>query len=146
MVDNYNASEDPDRRAFGGLSMGGATTMYAYFHETEEFQYYLSMSPPMLEDVQPDYTIENLPEKTLWFCYGLWDFVKLRGLYSPFPDEDGRPVPLSPARRPEGSVYEYLIKLSEAGVPFTNLELPYGHDWVLWRKAIVYAFDNVLWR
>ena len=146
MVGNYNVSEDPNRRAFGGLSMGGATTMYAYFHNTDDFQYYLSLSPPMLEDVQPDYTIENLSEKTLWFSYGLWDFVKLRGLYSLFPDENGNLVLLSPARRPEGSVYEYLIKLSEAGVPFTNLELPYGHAWVLWREAAVYAFDNVLWK
>lgn len=146
MVENYNVSEDINRRAFGGLSMGGATVMYGYFHNTDDFQYFLPMSPPMLEDVKPDYTIANLSERTLWFAYGYWDFVKLRGLYSLFPDADGNLVLLSPARQPEGSVYEYLIKLSEVGVPFTNLELPFGHDWVLWRKAVVYAFDNVLWK
>jgi hypothetical protein len=76
----------------------------------------------------------------------MYDFVKLRSLYSLFPGEDGELVLLSQARRPEGSLYEYLIKLAEAGVPFTNIELPYGHDWVLWRMAIVDAFDNVLWQ
>lgn len=146
MVEKYHVSKDPQRRAFGGLSMGGATTMYAFFHNTNDFQYFLPMSPPMLEDVKPDYAITNLSKRTLWFAYGLYDFVKLRSLYSLFPDAEGKMVLLSPARRPEGSAYEYLIKLSEAGVPFTNLELPFGHDWVLWRKAIVYAFDNVLWK
>jgi enterochelin esterase-like enzyme len=146
MVENYNVAEEPERRAFAGLSMGGATVMYAFFHNTDDFQYFLAMSPPMLEVVDPDYTIENLGEKTLWFGYGMYDFVKLRSLYSLFPGEDGELVLLSQARRPEGSLYEYLIKLAEAGVPFTNIELPYGHDWVLWRMAIVDAFDNVLWQ
>ena len=146
MVENYHVSKDSARRAFAGLSMGGATTMYAFFHNTDDFQYFLPMSPPLTEDVQPDYSIANLSEKTLWFGYGLYDFVKLRSLYSLFPDENGELKLLSPARRPEGSLYEYLAKLSEAGIPFTNIELPYGHDWVLWRQAIVYAFDNVLWK
>ena len=87
-----------------------------------------------------------IPIATLWFGYGMYDFVKLRSIYSLFPDEEGNLVLLSQARRPEGSLYEYLIKLSEAGVPFTNIELPFGHDWVLWRMAIVDAFDNVLWK
>jgi len=146
MVENYNVAEDAAQRAFGGLSMGGATTMYAFFHNTDDFDYFLALSPPMTEDVQPDYAVENLADKTLWFGYGLWDFVKLRSLYSLFPDESGELVLLSQARRPEGSLYEYLIKLSEIGVPFTNIELPFGHDWVLWREAIVDAFDNVLWQ
>lgn len=145
-VENYNVSEDPEQRAFAGLSMGGATVMYGYFHHTDAFQYFLAMSPPMLEVVDPDYTIEELHDKTLWFGFGMYDFVKLRSLYSLFPDEDGELVLLSQARRPEGSIYEYMIRLAEEGVPFTNIELPFGHDWVLWRMAVVDAFDNVLWK
>ena len=42
--------------------------------------------------------------------FSLYDFVKLRGIYSLFPDENGEQVLLSPAPRSEGSLYEYLIE------------------------------------
>lgn len=143
--ENYNVSTDISRRAMAGLSMGGATTAYAMFHNTDDFQYFLHMSPPMTLDVEPDYTIAALKDRTIFFGYGMYDFVKLRSLYYLHSIESGEPALVSEARRPEGSVYEYLMALSNEGIAFTNYELPYGHDWVLWRKCAVYILDNLLW-
>ena len=133
MVENYNVATDMKRRAFAGLSMGGATVMYGYFHYTNEFQYYMALSSPMLEEVAPDYSKPELQDVKLFLGYGMYDFVKMRAI-------------LRPRTNPEGSVYEYIYDLGDAGIPFTNREFSYGHDWVLWRKLAVHVFDNFLWQ
>ena len=146
MEENYNASDDPSRRAFAGLSMGGATTAYAMFHETDVFDTYILMSPPMTEDVEPDYDIPELKEKNIFFIIGDYDFVATRSLYKQAMDEEGNPVQLYDSHN-EGSCWEYMYGLSEAGVYFgSTTNLPYGHDWVLWRKGIVQVFDEILWK
>jgi enterochelin esterase-like enzyme len=145
MVENYNAATDSNRRAFAGLSMGGATTGYALFHHTTAFKYYGLLSPPMTADVAPDYTIPDLKTRTIFFAYGWWDFVCFRSLYSLFKDPvTGEVVPIQQSN--EGSLYEYLIGLKANSVPYTNLNLPSGHVWVLWRKAVVHFAENILWK
>jgi enterochelin esterase-like enzyme len=144
MVENYNVSEDSNRRAFAGLSMGGATTMHAYFNNTDDFQYYLSLSPALIEGVNPDYTIENLAEKTLFFGYGSYDYVVMSAVYRVTHGSD-EVTPLW-GWVGFGHIYQYFYDLNAAGISFTNLELHYGHTWTLWRECMSYAFDNVLWQ
>ncbi len=145
MEENYNASSDPARRAFAGLSMGGATTGYALFHNTDDFDTYILLSAPFLGDIQPDYTMPELAEKNIFIGYGLYDFVATRSIYELEPDEDGNKVELI-ASRGEGSIFEYLVGLTNEGIPVLTETYPYGHDWVLWRKLIVDVFDDILWK
>lgn len=144
MTENFNASADPARRAFAGLSMGGATAGYALFHYTDAFDTFILFSAPFLGDIQPDYTLPQLQDKNIFIGYGDYDMVLARSLYQLEPDQDGNLIPLTNAS--EGSVLEYLIGLSNAGVPVKTLNYPYGHDWVLWRKLIVDVFDDILWK
>jgi hypothetical protein len=95
--------------------------------------------------VAPDYTIPALKDKTIFFGFGDYDFVQFRSLYSLFPDADGNPVKVHAATN-EGSTLEYIVGLANAGVPFTNTELPFGHAWALWRKVAVRMFEDVLWK
>jgi predicted peptidase len=145
MTENYNASDDPARRAFAGLSMGGATTAYAMFNDTDDFDTYILFSAPFTGDIDPDYENEELKDKTIFFGYGDYDFVVTRSLYKQAADEDGNLVPVM-ENRGEGSIWEYMYGLNDAGVEFTTLNYPYGHDWVLWRKLIVNVFDEILWK
>lgn len=143
MAEKYNASEDPARRAFAGLSMGGATAAYGLFHHTDVFDTFILFSAPFLGDIQPDYTKPELKEKTIFLGYGDYDFVVTRSLYHLEPDENGEIAAL--VNNKEGSTLEYLFGLNAQGVEVTSLNLPYGHDWVLWRKLIVHVLENVLW-
>jgi enterochelin esterase-like enzyme len=145
MVENYNVSEDANRRAFGGLSMGGGTTMYSYFHNTDDFQYFLAMSPVLMAGIEPDYSVENLSERTLWIGYGDYDFVAMFSVIRYSEDETDEATPLwgGPG---VGNMNQYFVDLAGAGIPFTNLEVPYGHTWGLWRHCAIYAFDSVLWQ
>ena len=147
MVENYNVSVDPNRRAIAGLSAGSTTTMHAFFHYTDEFQYYMPMSAVLVNSIGLDYTVEGLADKTLWFGYGLYDFVKLAGVFRPAEEEGAEMEALwgGNALR-AGNIYQYFVDLGNAGIPFTQLELPYGHVWALWRQCAVYMFDNVLWQ
>lgn len=138
---NLNITKDPAQRAFAGLSMGGATTMYAYFHHTREFLYYLSMSAPLTEDVNPDYTSPLLKTRKLSFTMGQYDFVKrAESLYTGKVEPNFR-------GEIEKSIYCYIYGLKKAGIPFkTETELPYGHTWQLWRKNLVDWIDHFLWK
>ena len=145
MTADYNASADPARRAFAGLSMGGATTGYALFHNTDDFDTFILFSPPFTGDVDPDYGNPALKEKNIFFGYGDYDFVATRSLYKQAMDADGNPVQLYDNKN-EGACWEYMYGLNEAGVNYRSMNYPYGHDWVLWRKLIVDVFDDILWK
>lgn len=143
----YNGSTDPNRRAIGGLSASAARSMYAYFHHTDEFQYYIIMSPPMKTEVEADYTIEGLAEKTLFIGFGDYDQVLMHYIYNLSPDADGNMTRVrASGMASSGNIYEYIYYLGEAGISFQSIQLPYGHDWVLWRQLAAYAFENVLWK
>lgn len=143
MAEKYNASADPARRAFAGLSMGGATVGYGLFHNTDDFGTFALFSAPFLGDLEPDYTIPALKDKNIFVGYGDYDFVVVRSLYHYQPDAEGNLVRI--VDRDEGSTLEYIFGLSQEDVEVTSLNQPYGHDWVLWRKLIVHVFENVLW-
>jgi enterochelin esterase-like enzyme len=147
MTETDNASSDPSRRAFSGLSLGGATAGYAMFNNTDDFGYFCLFSGPITPDAAPDYTLPALKEKGIFIGFGWYDFVCFRSLYSVFPDADGNKVSVTRAfGQPEGSTFEYEQGLFNAGVPFTNLQIAAGHQWSLWRKLASYALENVLWK
>jgi hypothetical protein len=75
MEANYNVATDPSRRAFGGLSSGGATTMYTLFNHTKEFAYYLPMSAFITQDCEPNYQADGIKDVKICFGYGWYDFV-----------------------------------------------------------------------
>ena len=109
--------------------------MNAYFNHTDEFDYYIDMSSPMKENVHADFTKEELNDVNLFIGYGMYDFVTTQVYFN----EEKAAV--------EGSIYEYIYGLSEANVDFmVKNDLPYGHQWSLWRELAVYAFDNFLWK
>lgn len=145
MTEAYNASGDPARRAFAGLSMGGATAGYALFHYTDTFDYFMLFSAPFLGDIQPDYTLPQLMEKHIFVGYGDYDFVVPRSLYHLEANADGEKTVLT-AKPEEGSVLEYIVGLANEGVPVMTYHLPYGHQWALWRGFAVHTFDNFLWK
>lgn len=82
MTEEYNASDDPSRRALAGLSQGGACIMYGYFNCTEAFDYYISMSAPMRGNVYPDFEKEELKDVNLFIGFGLYDHVATRAFYN----------------------------------------------------------------
>ena len=133
MVEKYNASEEPAKRALGGLSQGAANVMYGYFHCTDEFDYYISLSAPLRNNVYPEYTKEGLDDVRLFLAYGMYDSI----VYGPIYKDTIA----------YGSCYDYIWGLSQAGVEFeVNTDLHYGHQWALWRELAVYSFDNILWK
>ena len=151
MSKDYNAAEDPAHRAFAGLSMGGATTGYALFHYTDAFDYFFLFSAPFLGDIQPDYTLPQLKDKHIFIGYGDYDFVVTRSIFRLEPDKEGdnagqRSLLIGGWGSNEGSTLEYLIGLTNAGVPVKIDHLPYGHQWALWRQFAVYTFGNMLWK
>ncbi len=144
MTENYNASDDPSRRAFAGLSQGGATVGYMMFTYPEAFDTYAFLSAPYMGDTNLDFTIPELKDKTIFFGYGDYDFVQTRSLYKLYPDADGNMVRL--ASREEGSIWEYMYGLAEADVDFTSINYAYGHQWALWRKLMVNICEDILWK
>lgn len=42
--ENYNTNNSREHRIFGGFSMGGSTTWSVFYHELDEFKYFLPMS------------------------------------------------------------------------------------------------------
>ncbi|MDO4549015.1 MAG: alpha/beta hydrolase-fold protein, partial [Clostridia bacterium] len=134
--DTYNASTDPQRRALAGLSAGGNCTMYVYFNNTELFDTYIAMSPPMHADTtNPNFEKPELMDVNLFIGFGLYDHVATRAFYN------------EAVGARESSAYDYVWGLGQAGVPFKiKNDLHYGHQWNLWRELAVYTFDNFLWK
>ncbi|MDO4549437.1 MAG: alpha/beta hydrolase-fold protein, partial [Clostridia bacterium] len=134
--ETYNASADPSHRALAGLSQGGSSTMYVYFNNTELFDSYIAMSPPMhVHITNPDFEKPELMNKNLFIGFGLYDHVATRAFYN------------EAIAANESSAYDYVWGLGQAGVPFKiKNDLHYGHQWNLWRELAVYTFDNFLWK
>lgn len=136
---HYNITTDPSRRAFAGLSMGGATTMFTLLNHPEEFQYYFAMSAPTTTDIDLDlFANPVLKEKNICLAVGMYDFVKVECLLNPNSSQ---------ARGGERSFYAYEYAMVENGVSFKTLpEYENGHDWVLWRRHIVDYVSRYLWQ
>jgi len=134
MEANYNVATDPSRRAFGGLSSGGVTTMYALFNHTKEFGYYLPMSAFITRDLEPNYQADGIKDVEICFGFGWYDLVLCRHLHD------------TKAAVVTSDLHEIFIAMAEAGVPFTNHAVYGGHQWTTWRQNIVYMLENVLWK
>ncbi len=131
MVENYNASSDPDRRGFGGLSMGGATTYYALFNHTDEFKYYLPMSGFISREYEPDYTMEALKTKVISIGAGWYDFC----LADTGEDRMAQAMNLT-----------IMNNFGANGIPYSADLVASGHAWVTWRHNIAWMLENVLWK
>lgn len=138
-VEHYNITKDPAKRAFAGLSMGGATTMFTLLNHPDAFQYYFAMSAPTTLDIDLDlFANPVLKQKNICLAVGMYDFVKVECLLNPNSSQ---------ARGGERSFYAYEFAMFENGVPFKTLpEYQNGHDWVLWRRHIADYFKQYLWR
>ncbi len=138
-VEHYNVSTDPSKRAFAGLSMGGATTMFTLLNHPGEFQYYFAMSAPVTTDIDLGlFANEALRSKDICLAVGMYDFVKVEALLNPDSHQ---------ARSGERSFYAYEFAMFANGVPFKTMpEYANGHDWVLWRRHIAEYLKNYLWR
>ena len=135
MTEKYDASDDAAKHALAGLSQGGACIMTGYFNYTEFFDYYICMSAPMKVNVYPKFDKPELKDVHLYLGYGLYDQV-CQDVY----------FDANKAAQ-EGSTYEYVHGLSTAGVQFIlNDDLPYGHQWTLWRQFLVNACETMLWK
>jgi enterochelin esterase-like enzyme len=134
MEANYNAATDPSRRAYGGLSSGGVTTMYALFHHTQAFGYYLPMSAFITNNFEPNYQADGIKDVRICFGYGWYEFVFSKYV------EPQRATAIS------ALLHDIFIDLAEAGVSFTNHAVYGGHTWTTWRQNIVHMLENVLWQ
>jgi enterochelin esterase-like enzyme len=134
MAASYNVATDPSRRAFGGLSSGGATTMYTLFNHTKEFAYYLPMSAFITQDCEPNYRADGIKETKICFGYGWYDLI-----FSKYLESQG-------ASAISCYLHDIFMDLAEAGVPFTNHAVYRGHTWTTWRQNMVYMLENVLWK
>ena len=131
MVENYNVSANPDQRAIGGMSMGGATTYYALFNHTEEFRYYLPMSGFISREYEPDYTMEALKTRVISIGAGWFDFC----LADVAEDFMAQAMNLTA-----------MNNFAANGIPYSADLVASGHAWVTWRHNIAWMLENVLWK
>lgn len=134
MEANYHVATDPSRRAFGGLSSGGSTTMYTLFNHTQEFDYYLPMSAFITKNYEPNYEADGIKDVKICFGYGWYDLVFSKCLES------------QEASVMSSLLHDIFIDLAEAEVSFTNHAVYGGHTWTTWRQNMVYILENVLWK
>ena len=82
--EHYNITTNPAKRAFAGLSMGGATTMFTLLNHPEEFQYYFAMSAPTTTDIDLDlFANPVIKTRNICLAVGMYDFVKVEALLNP---------------------------------------------------------------
>ncbi|MCQ2146813.1 MAG: hypothetical protein MJZ16_04770 [Bacteroidales bacterium] len=135
---HFNISKDVNKRAFTGLSMGGATAMYTFLNHPEAFRYFHAMSAPTTKDIVFDLSNPLLKDRKVMLTVGMYDFVKVEALLN---------LESAQAKKGERSFYTYLFELTKAGIPVkTQPELTYGHNWTLWRKNLVTSVEGFLWK
>jgi len=44
------------------------------------------------------------------------------------------------------SLYTFRNRLNTAGIPYTYIEVPGGHDWVNWQTSFYYFAKDHLWK
>jgi enterochelin esterase-like enzyme len=131
--ENYNVSTDAADHAFLGISMGGATSVYAMLHNADDFDYFAVFSAPVTEDISEeigsdDVTGLGLEEKNIFFARGTSDFVAGLG------------------NEREGSYLSILNTFTDSQIPYTNMVYNGGHQFTVWRPAYTDFVQNVLWK
>ena len=121
----FPVARDPEHRAFCGLSMGGMTTAYMYYHHSEYFKYYGAFSGGFSDGV--NYTIDD---PNLANCYCLVGCGEKDFAYNG--DEIGTPG--------------MVKRLEQAGLPHEAYYVPGSHDWFTWPQLFSYFAENVIWK
>ena len=119
---NYNVSDQPEGRAYAGLSMGGLTTNRMYFNHADEFDYFgiwsYACTGTELNNINQ---YDNLDSPALMLGAGMWDFG------------------LAP-------VNGLAAKLDEIGIENDNIIVPGAHDWEVWQLLYASFAENYLWK
>lgn len=131
--ENYNVSTAAEDHAFLGISMGGATSVYAMLHNADDFGYFAVFSAPVTDDISEeigsgDITGLGLEDKNIFFACGSCDFVAGLG------------------NEREGSYLQILSAFTSSQIPYTNMVYNGGHQFTVWRPAYVDFVKNVLWK
>lgn len=113
---HFNVSQDPDQRAFAGLSLGGLMANYLMFNDTKLFGYYGSWSIGSL----------GAPATSS----PLWQNPDLRtrlGIQLGGGEFDSLTIP---------GVTNYAASFAANGIPFTTDLVTGGHEWYTWRQLL----------
>ena len=139
VTENYRAAEDAAHRAIGGLSMGGARTMYLAYYHPDIADYFFAYSAPWVDGAhqEPALNAADYEGKTIFLGCGLYDSVKVNCYLT-------EPTQWSAG---ESSTYKHTYTLADAGIPFFSAhEPPYGHSWQTWRQLAACSLENLLWK
>jgi enterochelin esterase-like enzyme len=113
---HYNVSQNPDDRAFAGLSLGGLLANYLLFNDTTLFGYFGSWSIASLgAPAYPGAAWQNPALKTrlgIELGGGNFDELTIPGLDS------------------------YEADFTASAIPFTDARLDAGHEWYTWRQLL----------
>jgi enterochelin esterase-like enzyme len=119
--ENYNVSNQPEGRAFAGLSMGGMTTNRMYFNHANDFSYFgiwsYATSGSELDQIA---TYKNLDKPNLMLGCGDWDFLL-------------------------GYVNNLAAKLDSINIPYDYVRIPAAHDWEGWQLLYATFAKDYLW-
>ena len=120
----FAVSDDPDRMAFCGLSMGSITTLYTYMHHPERFHYFGAFSGGFCGG--EGFTLDN-PH--------LHQVKLLIGCAEEDIAYNERDIGVPPTIR----------ALKEAGIPYIPYFVPGSHDWFCWPEMFRHFAETVLW-
>jgi enterochelin esterase-like enzyme len=113
---HFNVSQDPDQRAFAGLSLGGLMANYLLFNDTTLFGYYGSWSIGALGAPATDSPLWQNPDLRtrlgIQLGGGLFDSLTIPG------------------------VNNYAASFAANGIPFTTDLVIGGHEWYTWRQLL----------
>ncbi len=123
---HYNVSQNPDDRAFAGLSLGGLLANYLLFNDTTLFGYFGSWSIADLG--APNYPSSQWNNPALKTRLG----IELGG-----GNFDELTIP---------GLNAYEADFTAAGIPFTDARLDAGHEWYTWRQLLYDYATTVAFR
>jgi len=116
--ENFNVSTNPEHRGVGGFSIGGQIAAQLYQFNAGDFGYFAPLStfgPPSAALLS---AAPNNLFPTLFVGCGLWENV--------------------------GNYRQLPINLTNAGIPFTHLEVHAGHDMHVIGRSMAYFLENVV--
>ena len=118
MEEKYNVSTEREGRAFAGLSMGGALSTNFMWNAYEDFAYF---GPWSHASNNPDsFDWSNLDGATIHFGSGRWDYTM-------------------------NNIFTLKDRIGDE-LDYTYLEVPGGHDWVVWQTLLHDFAKNYLWK
>ncbi len=123
---HYNVSQNPNDRAFAGLSLGGLMANYLLFNDTTLFGYFGSWSIADLG--APATTSSQWQNPALKTRLG----IELGG-----GNFDELTIP---------ELNSYEADFTAAGIPFTDARLDAGHEWYTWRQLLYDYATTVAFR